>query len=65
MNELESKILAILKDFGGESSMFLITNPSSPWGGLGDAGALGAAVKSLASQGVVVYDAENDVVKVA
>jgi histidinol-phosphate/aromatic aminotransferase/cobyric acid decarboxylase-like protein len=54
-----------LKDFGGESSMFLITNPSSPWGGLGDAGALDAAVKSLASQGVVVYDAENDVVKVA
>lgn len=64
MNELESKVVSILKDFGGESSMFLITNPSSPWGGLGSADALSAAVKSLASQGVVVCDAENDVVKI-
>ncbi len=64
MNELESKVVSILKDFGGESSMFLITNPSSPWGGLGSTDTLAAAVKSLASQGVVVYDAENDVVKI-
>lgn len=65
MSDLESKVLAILKDFGGESSMFLITNPSSPWGSLGDAGALTAAVNSLAAQGAVVVDAANDVVKVS
>jgi hypothetical protein len=46
MSDLESKVLGILKDFGGESSMFLITNPSSPWGSLGDAGALTAAVNA-------------------
>ncbi|MEY3219458.1 MAG: hypothetical protein RIT27_815 [Pseudomonadota bacterium] len=65
MSDLESKVLAILKDFGGESSMFLITNPSSPWGGLGDAAALTAAVNSLVAQGAVAHDAANDVVKVS
>jgi hypothetical protein len=64
MSDLESKVLGILKDFGGESSMFLITNPSSPWGTLGDATALTAAVHSLASQGAVIHDAANDVVKI-
>jgi histidinol-phosphate/aromatic aminotransferase/cobyric acid decarboxylase-like protein len=63
MSDLESKVLGILKDFGGESSMFLITNPSSPWGSLGDAAALTAAVNSLAAQGAVSIDAANDVVK--
>ncbi len=64
MSDLESKVLGILKDFGGESSMFLITNPSSPWGALGDSAALTAAVNSLAAQGAVVLDAANDVVKI-
>jgi len=64
MSELETQVLGILKDFGGEASMFLITNPDTPWGKLADAAALKGAVGALASQGVVQYDAGADVVKV-
>lgn len=62
MNDLEKSVLSILKEFGGEASMFLITNPDTPWGKLGDAGALEGAVKSLAGQGMVTHDAGADVV---
>ena len=65
MTDVESKVLQILKDFGGESSMFLITNPQSPWAVVGNAAALKAAVESLVAQGAVTYDAGNDVVKAA
>ncbi len=64
MSDIETQVLDILKEFGGESSMFLITNPDSPWGKLGDEGALKAAVESLVSQGAVEHDAGSDVVKV-
>ena len=65
MTDLESKVLQILKDFGGESSMFLITNPQSPWAALGDEAALKAAVDALIAAGAVTYDAGSDVVKAA
>jgi histidinol-phosphate/aromatic aminotransferase/cobyric acid decarboxylase-like protein len=65
MSELEQAIVSILKDFGGEASLFLITNPDSPWGKLADASTLTEAVKSLDAQGVVKYDAGNDTVVAA
>ncbi len=64
MSDVEAQVLDILKQFGGESSMFLITNPDSPWGKLGNAAALKAAVEALIAQGAVEHDAGNDVVKV-
>jgi len=64
MSDIDTQVLDILKEFGGESSMFLITNPDSPWGKLGDADSLKAAVESLVAQGTVEYDAGSDVVKV-
>jgi len=65
MNELEESIVSILKEFGGESSIFLITNPESPWGKLADADTLTAAVKSLHAQGVVVFNEADESVTVA
>lgn len=61
MSDIADDVLKILNDFGGESSMFLITNPESPWGKLGDEGALKAAVDSLVAAGKVSTD--GDVVK--
>jgi hypothetical protein len=63
MSDIEAKLLEILNQFGGEASMFLITNPDSPWAALGDAGALEAAVKSLAAQGALTYDEGDGSVK--
>ncbi len=65
MSDIANGVLQILQDFGGESSMFLITNPDSPWAKLGGADALKAAVHDLVAQGKVQYDAGNDVVKAA
>ena len=65
MNDLENNILSILRDFGGESSLFLITNPESPWGKLSDAGSLTEAVKSLNAKGLVVHNPADDTVTVA
>jgi hypothetical protein len=65
MTDIEESMLSILRDFGGESSSFLMTNPDGPWGKLGDADTLKATMKSLQDQGAVAYDADNDVVKVA
>ncbi len=64
MSDIDTQVLDILKEFGGESSMFLITNPDSPWGKLGDSATLKAAVESLVAQGAVEYDAGSDVVKI-
>ncbi len=65
MSELEESMLSLLRDFGGESSAYLMTNPEGPWGKLGDTDTLMAAIKSLHDQGTVVYDAGSDVVAVA
>ncbi len=65
MTDLEASVLSILKDFGGESSAFLITNPDSPWGKLGDADTLMAAIKSLKDQGAINYNEADDIVSVA
>lgn len=64
MTDLEEAVLAKLRDFGGESSAFLMTNPDGPWGELGDSDTLLGAIKSLHAQGVLVYDADKDVVTV-
>jgi len=63
MSDITEDVLKILNDFGGESSMFLITNPDSPWAKLGDSAALKSAVEALASAGKVAYNAGSDVVK--
>jgi len=65
MSELEEAMLSRLRDFGGESSAYLMTNPEGPWGELGDTDTLMAAIKSLHDQGAVVYDAGSDVVAIA
>jgi len=65
MNDLENNVLSILRDFGGESSLFLITNPDSPWGKLSDPNSLTEAVKSLNSKGLVVHNPADDTVTVA
>ncbi|RKZ51662.1 MAG: hypothetical protein DRR16_01465 [Candidatus Parabeggiatoa sp. nov. 3] len=65
MTDIEESMLSILRDFGGESSAFLMTNADGPWGKLGDSDTLKATMKSLQDQGAVTYDADNDVVKVA
>jgi hypothetical protein len=65
MTDIEESMLSILRDFGGESSSFLMTNPEGPWGKLGDENTLKATMKSLQDQGAISYDEGNDVVKVA
>lgn len=64
MSDVETKLLEILNQFGGEASLFLITNPASPWAALGDASTLEAAVKSLAAQGVLSFNEGDGSVKV-
>lgn len=65
MNDLENNVLSILRDFGGESSVFLITNPDSPWGKLSDSNSLLEAVKSLNAKGLVVHNPADDSVTIA
>lgn len=61
MSDLETQLVKILNDFGGEASLFLITHPDSPWAELGDAGALETAVKSLADAGTLNYSDDGTV----
>ncbi len=62
MSDVEQAVLSKLKELGGESSAFLITNAEGPWGDIGDPDARMAAIKSLDAQGAVKFDAGNEVV---
>jgi len=64
MNDTEEAILSVLRDFGGESSAFLMTNPDGPCGHLGDSDTLLNTIKSLHDQGALVYDTGNDVITI-
>jgi hypothetical protein len=65
MTDLEKTVLSRLRDFGGESSAFLMTNPDGPWGELGNSDTLLETIKSLHAQGTVVHDADKGVVTIA
>jgi hypothetical protein len=59
MSDIEEAVLSILRDFGGESSVFLITNADGPYAHLGDADTLLEVIKALHSQGIVAYDGDT------
>jgi|GEM_PF-1135991 len=64
MTDQEKELLSLLKQFGGESSVFLITNPESPWGHIADPDARTEMIQSLAGQGFLTHDTSDDIVTI-
>jgi hypothetical protein len=64
MNELDTQLIKLLNDFGGEASLFLITHQDSPWAKFGDSKTVEAMVKALVATGNLAFNEEDGTVSV-